>query len=105
MARSSSSTSASRSRSATAATPAPGPREVERLVARYCPPEPRRLPTDLVVDIPLEPRAHDTDLGEVGNTPPKPGPRTAVIPREVAARGKTRARTETFATNVQLEQM
>jgi eukaryotic-like serine/threonine-protein kinase len=80
----------------------PGPRDVERLVARYCPPETRRLPTDLVVEIPLEPRAHDTDIG---NTPPKAGPRTAVIPREGTARGKTRARTETFATNVQLEQM
>jgi serine/threonine-protein kinase len=60
----------------------PGPREVAALVARYCPPETRRLPThaDTAPDNEHEP------------TPPA-GPRTAVIPRAAT-------RQQTFATHV-----
>ena len=72
----------------------PGPRELAALVARYCPPESRRLPTHS--------EAHDA-------TPPAPaGPSTAVTDRPDAERrpkGKARARTETFATHVDLEHM
>jgi len=73
----------------------PGPREVGALVARYCPPETRRLPTHADADpVPTED----------GTPPPVPaGPRTAVIEREAAPRGKQRARTETFATHVDLK--
>jgi serine/threonine-protein kinase len=73
----------------------PGPRDVAQLVGRYCPPETRRLPTHSEV--------HD----EPGPDEPAPGgPRTAVIPRDAEAAGKRpRARTETFATNVQLEKI
>jgi len=70
----------------------PGPREVAALVARFCPPETRRLPTH--VESPPDDGA-----------PAPAGPRTAVIERPGAAgpRGKGRARTETFATHVDLE--
>jgi protein kinase-like protein len=72
----------------------PGPRDIDALVARYCPPETRRVPTHADV-------GHDDP-----QTPPAApaGPRTAVIPERAAARGK-RARTETFATNVDLEKI
>jgi serine/threonine-protein kinase len=69
----------------------PGPRDVSALVARFCPPETRRLPTH-VESPPLD-----------GDTPPVGGPHTAVIPRDGAAQGKKRARTETFATHVDLQ--
>ena len=90
----------------------PGPLDVAGLVARYCPPETRRFPThhDPVADSelpfdPTRPRAPSVAPSDTG--PPRPGPLTAVIPRERAARGKrpTRARTETFATHVALEEM
>ncbi len=68
----------------------PGPREVAALVAKYCPPETRRLPTH-VESPPADPAA-----------PVPAGPRTAVIEQP---RGKRRARTETFATHVELEHM
>jgi hypothetical protein len=69
----------------------PGPRDVAALVARYCPPETRRLPTH--ADTP-------------GDEPAPAGPRTAVIEREGAQpRGKQRARTETFATHVDLKNL
>ena len=74
----------------------PGPREVGALVARYCPPETRRMPTHADADPVL------TEDG----TPPPPGPagpRTAVIERDAVPRGKQRARTETFATHVDLK--
>jgi serine/threonine protein kinase len=93
----------------------PGPRDVAALVAKYCPPETRRLPT------------HHDELGEHelphGATSPRPrgqraastsgarppsGPMTAVIPRDgTQPRGqrKPRARTETFATHVALDQI
>ena len=96
----------------------PGPRDVAALVARYCPPETRRLPThhdeldaDPASNAP-RPRpwtaspAPTTTPSSAGD-PPRPGPATAVIPRDGAARGKRapRARTETFATHVELAQM
>ncbi|HUJ60400.1 MAG TPA: serine/threonine-protein kinase [Kofleriaceae bacterium] len=72
----------------------PGPRDVAALVGRFCPPETRRLPT------------HVEAAGERGQTEPPPaGPRTAVIPRDAAARGKRPKRHQTFATNVDLEHL
>jgi serine/threonine-protein kinase len=69
----------------------PGPREVAALVARYCPPETRRLPTHV--------EAEASDDGP-------PGPRTAEIPRDGSApHGKRQRRHQTFATNVALEGM
>ncbi|HEX5059856.1 MAG TPA: serine/threonine-protein kinase [Kofleriaceae bacterium] len=85
----------------------PGARDVSALVARYCPPETRRLPTN------LEAVAHDVVSPEPladGRQPTAPiepapgGPRTAVIPREAAARGKPK-RHQTFATNVNMQEM
>jgi hypothetical protein len=73
----------------------PGPRDVDALVAKYCPPETRRMPT----------HADPVPGGETEGAPRPAGPHTAVIPRDATpAKGK-RARTETFATNVQLESM
>jgi eukaryotic-like serine/threonine-protein kinase len=94
----------------------PGPRDLAALVARYCPPETRRFPTHHDVhgdhELPPErtqPRARATSVTPAGDgEPPRPGPLTAVIPRDGAgARGKRhpRARTETFATHVELEQL
>jgi eukaryotic-like serine/threonine-protein kinase len=114
----------------------PGPRDLAALVARYCPPETRRLPThhDLAGEpelpfeatqqpsadpgvtpeadasaAPVKPGPRTTVIPRGGDVAPvKPGPMTAVIPREAAQpRGKrsTRARTETFATHVALEEM
>ncbi len=73
----------------------PGPRDVSALVAKYCPPETRRLPT------------HAESTATTGDdSAPVGGPRTAVIERPGAQpRGKGRARTETFATHVDLENM
>ena len=73
----------------------PGPREVEALVARYCPPELRRMPTHV-------PEQVATDVA--ADAPA--GPRTAVIPRDGAAQGKGKPkRAQTFATHVELEHM
>ena len=94
----------------------PGPRDVAALVGRYCPPSTRRLPThhdDLADSEPspgaTQPRGRAASATPAAaDEPPRPGPMTAVIPRDVAGpRGKrpTRARTETFATHVELEQM
>jgi hypothetical protein len=71
----------------------PGPREVAALVAQFCPPETRRLPTSQLMD--------------GGDPPPakKDGPSTAVIPREAAAAGKRPKRAQTFATHVELRDM
>jgi eukaryotic-like serine/threonine-protein kinase len=88
----------------------PGPLDVAALVARYCPPETRRLPThhDHLADsqLPFE-RSRAPSVAPSDTGPPRPGPLTAVIPRERAARGTRhlRARTETFATHVALEEM
>jgi serine/threonine protein kinase len=96
----------------------PGPRDVGALVAQYCPPETRRLPTHLepIADEPERPVA-DGPSTEV--TPPPPagpstaviervpqGPRTAVIPKDGAQpKGKRAQRAKTFATNVELESL
>jgi hypothetical protein len=78
----------------------PGPRELAALVAKHCPPETRRLPTH------AEGARAPTGASDTEATPPPGGPRTAVIPREgTEAKGKTRARTETFATNAELKNM
>jgi tRNA A-37 threonylcarbamoyl transferase component Bud32 len=82
----------------------PGPRDVAALVARFCPPETRRLPTH------LEAIAHDAASSaaapaEAAVEVPA-GPRTAVIPRDGSPRGRAkRAQTQTFATNVELEKV
>lgn len=60
----------------------PTPRDVAALVAMYCPPETRRLPTH------AEPM--------LAETPPPAGPHTAVIPRK---------RHQTFATHIELQTM
>jgi serine/threonine protein kinase len=74
----------------------PGPRDVAALVAKYCPPETRRMPT------------HADPVPDNEAAPPV-GPRTAVIPRDAAGpKGNAkpaRARTETFATNVELKSL
>jgi len=98
----------------------PGPRDVAALVARHCPPETRRLPThhdelersEVGGGDPAEPpRPRPWTASPEPTTaaadPPRPGPATAVISRDGAARGKrpSRARTETFATHVELAQI
>jgi len=92
----------------------PGPRDIAALVARYCPPETRRLPThhDPIADAELafdstRPRAPAGERRPDDAEPPRPGPSTAVIPRagEPAGKRRTRARTETFATHVALEKI
>jgi hypothetical protein len=92
----------------------PGPRDLAALVARYCPPETRRLPThhDLLGEPDWSPDATQPRRAVTAPTgdsdAPRPGPATAVIPRDGAGpRGKrpTRARTETFATHVALDEI
>ena len=68
----------------------PTPREVAALVARFTPPETRRMPTHAE---PLEPVLPETPTTEDS---PSAGPRTAVIPRK---------RQQTFATHVELQTM
>lgn len=70
----------------------PGPREVAALVARFCPPETRRLPTHQIV--------HDAETRDAADAPA--GPHTAVIPRDGAARGRPQ-RHRTFATNIEIQ--
>jgi len=98
----------------------PGARDVAALVARYCPPETRRLPTHLeaiahdvvspepladgrLPTAPIE-RPGTAPIERSPSEPPAAGPRTAVIPRDAAARGKPQ-RSKTFATNVNLMEM
>jgi len=93
----------------------PGPRDIAALVARYCPPETRRLPThhDLLGDAEPSPEATQprdaVAMGSGGDgEPPRPGPATAVIPRDgngPLGKRRPRARTETFATHVALERI
>jgi eukaryotic-like serine/threonine-protein kinase len=92
---------------------APGPREVAALVARFCPPETRRLPTHLEAAAhdapPREPLANGpsgpaTLASEPVEPPAASGPRTAVIPRDPPL-GKRARRERTFATNVDLASM
>lgn len=107
----------------------PGPRDVEALVARFCPPETRRMPTHLepvdAVAEAVEAAASAGDdsapaQGPATEATPPPGPSTAVIPRDAAPpgpstavipkdgsqpQGKRPQRHQTFATNVELEGM
>ena len=71
----------------------PGPREVAALVARYCPPETRRMPTNMEAE-------------GSGPVPPPSGggPSTTVMARDGVARGKP-VRHQTFATHVELRGM
>ena len=87
----------------------PGPRDVAALVAKYCPPETRRMPTHAE---PLSGPDGDeaASIGETEATPPPSpaaGPRTAVIPRDGSQpRGKAKyARHKSFATNIELKDM
>ncbi|HEY0250877.1 MAG TPA: serine/threonine-protein kinase [Kofleriaceae bacterium] len=67
----------------------PGPRDVAALVAQFCPPETRRMPTHA-----------DADIDHARPA----GPSTAVIPRDAAPRGKPK-RAQTFATHIELEEL
>jgi tRNA A-37 threonylcarbamoyl transferase component Bud32 len=75
----------------------PGPRDVAALVARYCAPETRRLPTHVESLPGRAPTGADEPAGAGG-------PRTAVIPRDAATRGKPQ-RLQTFATSVEIRDM
>ncbi|HEY4175740.1 MAG TPA: serine/threonine-protein kinase [Kofleriaceae bacterium] len=92
----------------------PGPRDVSALVARYCPPETRRIPTH--ADPMFHEEAAEASSGPLATSPtdvrvtdgelatPAAGPHTAVIPRDAAApRGRPQTRQESFATHVQLK--
>jgi len=82
----------------------PSARDVTALVARYCPPSTRRLPTH------LEGVVHDTPTRDRGGADSGPiaagdgGPRTAVIPRGGVAHGRGQ-RHKTFATHVDIQGM
>jgi tRNA A-37 threonylcarbamoyl transferase component Bud32 len=69
----------------------PGPRDVAAMVALYCPPEHRRMPTHV-----------EPDAGNVDPTPAPAGPHTAVIARDAKPTGRKRPRQQTFATHVEL---
>ncbi len=79
----------------------PGPRDVAALVAKFCPPETRRMPTH--ADLGFE----SDGLLDTHLTPPPPaaGPRTAVIPRgDQPPRGRRApTRQQSFATHVELK--
>ncbi len=85
----------------------PGPRDVEALVARYCPPQTRRLPTHLEAAAQEAALAGDNSGPATHSDAPLPaGPRTAVIPRDGSSpRGKRQQRHQTFATHVDLKDM
>ncbi len=92
----------------------PGPRDLTALVARYCPPETRRLPThhDELGDPDAEAAHEATQPRAPGPATAaaavRPGPATAVIPRAPdgpQGKRRTRARTQTFATHVALDQL
>jgi serine/threonine protein kinase len=87
----------------------PGPRDVATLVARFCPPELRRMPTHADPFEP-EPGEEPAVASETQPTPPPGaplGPRTAVIPRDGSQpRGKARPlRQKSFATHVDMKDM
>ncbi len=94
----------------------PGAREIAALVAKFCPPATRRLPTHLEAIAtdpsadardPAAPEPADADAsGPVEPSPPVVGPQTAVIPRDGGGpRGKKQRRAQTFATHVELASM
>jgi serine/threonine protein kinase len=76
----------------------PGPRDVAALVARFCPPETRRLPTHSEGDF-AELGGRTRRPSTLGDESRRTGPATAIIPRS------PRARTETFATHVVLDEL
>jgi serine/threonine-protein kinase len=83
----------------------PGPRDAAALVARFCPPETRRLPTHLeaVAQDVIVPEPVSQTGGDLAEPPAASGPRTAVIPRDGSQpRGKPQRQTS-FATNVDLK--
>jgi hypothetical protein len=84
----------------------PGPRDVAALVARFCPPETRRLPTHLEAaaheSVAPEPLGDDASGPAAATPAAASGPSTAVIPRDQQARGKPQ-RQQTFATNVDMK--
>lgn len=86
----------------------PGPRDVAALVAKYCPPETRRVPTHADVHPVESPVLQDgEDPLETAATPPPvgAGPATAVIPRDAdGPRGKP-VRHQSFATHVDMKDM
>ncbi|CAN5827414.1 hypothetical protein BH11MYX3_BH11MYX3_49520 [soil metagenome] len=87
----------------------PGPRDVAALVAKYCPPETRRMPTH--AEPASEPDADELSAAGETEVPAAPvapaGPRTAVIPRDGSQpRGKAKfPRQKSFATNIELKDM
>jgi serine/threonine protein kinase len=93
----------------------PTPRDVAALVAQFCPPQTRRLPTHLealVQEGALEadrsgPATMPAPAPDGIEPPPPAGPRTAVIPRDgTEAKGKrSHQRQKTFATHVELKNM
>ena len=87
----------------------PGPRDVAALVARFCPPETRRMPTHADPAFDPDAAAVDGAPAETQLTPPPPpaaGPRTAVIPRDSQIpRRRAPTRQQSFATHVELEDM
>ena len=88
----------------------PGPRDVAALVAKYCPPETRRMPTHAdahVLESPAEPvpDAGEPALATEATPPPAgAGPKTAVIPRDAEPRGKP-VRHQSFATHVDMKDL
>jgi serine/threonine protein kinase len=75
----------------------PGPRDIAALVARYCPPETRRLPTHS--DGEIGEAARSRRASSISDDTRRTGPATAIVPRS------PRARTETFATHVVLDEL
>src|SRR6185295_1650366 len=79
--------------------------------AKYCPPETRRLPThhdELDAEVLRDATQPRRIVRSPSQAEARPGPHTAVIPRDgTGPRGRrqTRARTETFATHVALEEL
>ncbi|MDX2089006.1 MAG: protein kinase [Kofleriaceae bacterium] len=83
----------------------PGPRDLAAMIARFCPPETRRLPTHTdPPDADGESTVTHADRAGETKAAPSAGPRTAVIPRDGATpRGRphrTPTRQESFATHV-----
>lgn len=88
----------------------PGPRDLAAMIARYCPPETRRLPTHADPVEGADGEHTVTHADKAGDpTPPPAGPRTAVIPRDGATpRGRPKrppTRQESFATHVGFHDM
>jgi serine/threonine-protein kinase len=79
----------------------PGPRDVAALVAKYCPPETRRLPTHVEAANAAEAEPEPRPGGPATAVIPRGGPATAVIPRDAAPQGRPQ-RQRSFATNVDL---